>query len=76
MNKKILVTKSSIPDLDEYVEEIKELWDTQWITNMGVKHQKLEKLLLEYLDTENTTLFTRWSNSYPFCFCINYACYS
>jgi len=59
MNKKILVTKSSIPDLDEYVEEIKELWDTQWITNMGVKHQKLEKLLLEYLDTENTTLFTR-----------------
>ena len=28
MNKKILVTKSSIPDLDEYVEEIKELWDT------------------------------------------------
>jgi len=58
MNKKILLTKSSIPDLDEYVEEIKELRDTQWITNMGVKHQKLEKLLLEYLDTENTTLFT------------------
>ena len=28
MNKKILVTKSSVPDLDEYVEEIKELWDT------------------------------------------------
>jgi len=25
---------------------------------MGVKHQKLEKLLLEYLETKNITLFT------------------
>jgi dTDP-4-amino-4,6-dideoxygalactose transaminase len=58
MNKKILVTKSSMPNLDEYVEEIKELWDTHWLTNMGVKHQELEKKLLDYLDTKNITLFT------------------
>jgi dTDP-4-amino-4,6-dideoxygalactose transaminase len=58
MNKKILVTKSSMPELDEYVEEIKELWDTHWLTNMGVKHQKLEKQMLEYLNTKNITLFT------------------
>ena len=57
MNKKILVTKSSMPGLDEYVEEIKELWDTHWLTNMGVKHQKLENQLLKYLDTKNITLF-------------------
>jgi dTDP-4-amino-4,6-dideoxygalactose transaminase len=57
MNKKILVTKSSIPDLKEYVEEIKDLWDTHWITNIGVKHQLLEEKLKEYLNTENITLF-------------------
>ncbi|RLL87044.1 aminotransferase [Petrotoga sp. HKA.pet.4.5] len=57
MNKKILVTKSSIPDLDEYVEEIKDLWETRWLTNMGVKHQLLEEKLKEYLNTENITLF-------------------
>ncbi len=57
MNKQILVTKSSIPDLDEYVEEIKDLWETRWLTNMGVKHQLLEEKLKEYLNTENITLF-------------------
>ena len=57
MNKQILVTKSSIPDLDEYVEEIKDLWETHWLTNMGVKHQLLEEKLKEYVNTENITLF-------------------
>ncbi|PWJ95856.1 hypothetical protein C7380_10333 [Oceanotoga teriensis] len=42
MNKKILVTKSSMPNLDEYVEEIKDLWDTHWLTNMEIKHDYLE----------------------------------
>lgn len=54
---KILITRSSIPSLDEYIDEIKELWETRWLTNMGVKHQLLEKKLKEYLNTENITLF-------------------
>jgi len=54
---KILITRSSIPALEEYIEEIKDLWDTHWITNMGVKHQLLEEKLKEYLDSENITLF-------------------
>ena len=57
MNKQILVTKSSIPDLNEFVEEIKDLWESRWLTNMGVKHQLLEEKLREYLNTENITLF-------------------
>lgn len=57
-NKKILVTRSSMPNFKEYTEEIKELWDTHWLTNMGVKHKQLEEKLLEYLDTPNITLFT------------------
>ena len=58
MNKQILVTRSSMPDFEEYCNEIKELWETHWLTNMGVKHKKLEKSLLGYLKTPNITLFT------------------
>lgn len=56
MNEKILVTKSSMPTLDEYVDEIRDLWETHWLTNMGVKHQTLEKELKEYLSVENISL--------------------
>lgn len=55
---KILVTRSSMPDFDEYIEEIRELWDTHWLTNMGVKHVEFQKNLSEYLDVPNIELFT------------------
>lgn len=59
MNKnKILVTQSSLPNFNEYCEEIREIWDTHILTNMGVKHQKLEKELLKFLSVSNITLFT------------------
>lgn len=54
----IQVTRSSMPDFEEYVKEIKDLWDSHWLTNMGVKHKQLEKELLNYLNTKNITLFT------------------
>lgn len=55
---KILVTKSSMPAFDEYIEEIRELWDTHWLTNMGVKHVEFQKQLSEYLQVSNIELFT------------------
>lgn len=55
---KILVTRSSMPTLEEYVEEIKDIWESRWLTNMGVKHQRLQKELTEYLDVENIDLLT------------------
>lgn len=58
MNRQILVTRSSMPDFEEYCEEIRELWDSHFLTNMGVKHKQLEKELESYLKTENITLFT------------------
>lgn len=51
-----MVTRSSMPDFDEYVNEIKDLWETRWLTNSGVKHQKLEAELCKYLGVENLTL--------------------
>lgn len=56
MNKKILVTQSSMPSYEEYIEAIKPLWDTHWLTNMGVYHQQLEKELKEYLDVPELSL--------------------
>lgn len=46
---KILVTRSSMPDYEEYIEAIKPLWDSHWLTNMGTYHMELENKLKEYL---------------------------
>ena len=54
----INVTRSSMPSYEEYCEEIKELWDSRWLTNMGKKHKQLEGDLKKYLDTPNITLYT------------------
>lgn len=59
MDKRILVTRSSMPALEEYVEEIREMWETHWLTNMGEKHKQLEEDLADYLgiDKDNIALF-------------------
>ena len=53
---KILVTRSSMPPLDEYVDEIRGLWQSHFLTNMGVKHQRLQRELEKYLDVEHIDL--------------------
>lgn len=55
--KTILVTQSSMPEFDEYCDEIKELWETHWLTNMGTKHQQLEKKLEKMLGVPHVTLY-------------------
>ncbi|MDQ0227129.1 DegT/DnrJ/EryC1/StrS family aminotransferase [Metabacillus niabensis] len=56
--KTIQVARPSMPDFEEYVAEIRDLWENQWLTNMGAKHTKLEKELSTYLDTPHVSLFT------------------
>lgn len=58
MEKKIQVTRASMPPFDEYCEEIKELWVSHWLTHTGVKHQELESRLKEYLDIPCVQLFS------------------
>lgn len=55
---KILVTRSSMPSMEEYIEEIKGLWDSHWLTNMGAKHKELESSLKEYLGVDGLSLFS------------------
>lgn len=58
MTDKINVTRSSMPKFEEYCEEIKELWDSHWLTNMGTKHKQLQIELETYLDTPHIILYT------------------
>ena len=54
----INVTRSSMPGFDEYCSEIKELWDSHWLTNNGAKHKMLQTALENYLDCPHVTLYT------------------
>ncbi len=54
----INVTRSSMPTYEEYCKEIKELWDSRWLTNMGVKHNQLQAELENYLSVPHVTLYT------------------
>lgn len=54
----ILVTRSSMPTYEEYCKEVKDIWNTHWMTNMGSKHQKLEKELEDYLGIKHVMLYT------------------
>ncbi len=56
MADKILVTRSSMPPMEEYFDEIRDLWETRWLTNSGAKHQELEKRLCDYLTVSNVAL--------------------
>ncbi len=58
MEKDIFVTKPFLPPMEEYVEEMKGIWEKDWLTNMGPKHQQLEGALKEYMGTKNIALFT------------------
>lgn len=55
---RILVTKSALPEFGEYIDEIKDIWDSHWLTNMGVKHQQLQAELKNYLGVGNIDLLT------------------
>lgn len=55
-NEKIYVTRSSMPPYEEYIEAIKPLWESHWLTNMGKYHMELERQLKSYLDVPNLSL--------------------
>ena len=48
---KINVTRSSMPPFEEYINKIKPLWESRWLTNSGTLHQELEEKLSNYLKT-------------------------
>lgn len=57
-NKLITVTSPLLPNLDEFNELLKQIWDSKWITNNGSFHKQLEAALKEYLGVNQVSLFT------------------
>lgn len=56
-NAPILVTRSSLPDYEEFIQMIRPIWDTAWLTNMGDYHKELERQLKKYMGTDHLVLF-------------------
>lgn len=58
MNKPITVTSPLLPNLDDFIPLLRDIWDRKWLTNNGHYHQTLEKALAEYLGVPYISLFT------------------
>ena len=56
--KRIDVTRPSMPPFEEYVNEIKSIWERKWLTNFGAIHNELAEKLEGFLDVPNISLFT------------------
>ena len=49
----INVTKTFFPPIEEYNQQVKRIWDNQWLTNRGELVLELEEKLKEYLSVSN-----------------------
>lgn len=56
MKEQILVTRPSMPPLEDYMELIRPLWESAWLTNMGKLHGEFQKQLEEYLAVPEVSL--------------------
>lgn len=54
----INVTKPVLPPFDEYINEIKNIWETNWLTNDGPKSIIFLEQLKKYLGVSNAQLYT------------------
>ena len=45
MKERINVTKSSMPTFEEYMEELKPVWESRWLSNRGAASVKFEDML-------------------------------
>lgn len=57
MNKPIFVTEPSLPNLDEYLPYLKQIWENKILTNNGPFHQELEAALCKFLGVPYVSLF-------------------
>lgn len=55
--KEIAITRSSMPPFEEYVEAIRPLWESHWLTNCGENHRQLQSELEEHLGVDHVELF-------------------
>jgi len=54
----ILITRPLLPPVQNIYSKLEEIWESEWVTNNGTQHQKLEMKLKEYLKVEHISLFS------------------
>ena len=54
---KVYVTQPLLPDLEDLKQQLDEIWDSKWITNMSSKHNQLEEELKNVLKVPYVSLF-------------------
>ena len=54
----INVTKTYFPPIEEYFQNIKRVWENQWLTNRGALTIELEEKLKKHLDINDIILMT------------------
>lgn len=54
----IYVTRAFLPPFHEYIKEIRELWDSHWITNIGRKHAAFQRQLCSFMGVDRIALLT------------------
>ena len=58
MDSEIYVTRAALPTVDEYVEEIRSLFSTHMITNMGEKYHRLTLAMEKVLGVDDIILLS------------------
>lgn len=53
----IYVTRSSMPSIEDFVEEIRPVFENHILTNMGPVYKKFQHELIEYLEVPELSLF-------------------
>lgn len=53
----IYITRPLLPDLNKITKKLQEVWDSQWLTNVGLQHELLEEKLKKVLKVPNLSLF-------------------
>ena len=54
---RINVTRSSMPSFEEYVEILRPVWESRWLSNRGATSKEFEEDLKKYLGCDNVWLF-------------------
>lgn len=54
----LYVTSPELPDLEEYTDLLREVWDSRHITNCGIMHRRLEEALSQHLGTPHISLYS------------------
>lgn len=55
--KPVYVTKPFLPSLDEFCNNLKEIWDNQWLTNNGPVLRRYTRELSNHFESDNICLF-------------------